>query len=256
MPLITITPDWLVAANVSSLSTERAGGISQSPYGDGLGGGGLNLGIHVGDDPACVRANRETLRSVLPGDPIWLAQVHGNTVIDADDLSAEQIRNAPEADAIVASLPQRVCAIQTADCLPVLFCSTDGRVVGAAHAGWRGLAAGILENTVGQMRRKGAREIAAWLGPAIGPEKFEVGQDVVDAFTNIDAQNRIAFRALQSGNRKYLCDIYLLARMALQREGVVQVSGGNFCTLTEKERFYSYRRDGTTGRMASLVWII
>lgn len=215
----------------------------------------MNLGMHVGDDPSRVRKNRELLRSLLPAEPIWLAQVHGNTVIDADNLTDIEIQKIPEGDAIVTSLPGRVCAIQTADCLPVLFCSADGRVVGAAHAGWRGLAAGILESTVRHMRRKGAREIAAWLGPAIGPERFEVGKDVMDAFSQIDAENIRAFRERQPGGGKYLADIYLLARMALQREGVSQVSGGGFCTVTEKARFFSYRRDGVTGRMASLVWI-
>jgi YfiH family protein len=256
MPLTTIHPDWPAApCDISSLATERAGGMSRTPYDDGQGGGGLNLGMHVGDDPARVLKNRELLRSMLPGEPIWLAQIHGNTVIDADELSDAEIKKIPAGDAIVASLPRRVCAIQTADCLPVLFSSLDGRVVGAAHAGWRGLAAGILENTVRQMHGKGAQEITAWLGPAIGPEKFEVGREVVDAFTNIDSHSTDAFRKSDSGDQKYLADIYLLARMALQREGISRISGGGFCTVTEKSRFYSYRRDGVTGRMVSLIWI-
>lgn len=256
MSFARITPDWPHApSSISSLSTERAGGISRAPYDDGHGGGGLNLGMHVGDIPADVLKNRLLVRSVLPGEPIWLSQVHGSTVIDADALSDADLQNVQEADAIVTSVPQRVCAIQTADCLPVLFCSADGKIVGAAHAGWRGLAAGVLENTIRQMRRKGAREISAWLGPAIGPQKFEVGQDVYDAFKHIDIKTTAAFKALPDIPQKFLADIYQLAGMTLEREGVSRISGGGFCTVTEEKRFYSYRREGVTGRMASLVWI-
>jgi polyphenol oxidase len=256
MQFVPVTPDWpQLPHGIGSLSTTRAGGVSRSPYGDGCGNGGLNLGMHVGDDPADVQKNRVLLRAALPAEPVWLTQVHGNSVIDADALNdAEQI-DPQEADAIVASMPGRVCIIQTADCLPVLFCSTDGKVVGAAHAGWRGLAAGVLENTIRQMRRKGAQEITAWLGPAIGPQKFEVGRDVVDAFVTIDAGNAAAFQENQASTKKYLADIYLLAIMALRRENVSKISGGGFCTVTEERRFYSYRRDGITGRMASLIWI-
>lgn len=256
MSFISIAPDTSFAPPaVGCLSTERSGGVSPAPYDDGRGGGGLNLGMHVGDDPFCVRKNRELLGSMLPGQPIWLTQVHGNAVLDGDELSDADGQTAPEGDAIVASTPRRVCAIQTADCLPVLFCSADGSVVGAAHAGWRGLAGGVLQNTIRQMRRKGAHEIAAWLGPAIGPRKFEVGQDVLEAFTRLDARNASAFLEHRESPQKYLADIYLLARFALEREGVVRVSGGGFCTVTEEHRFYSYRRDRVTGRMASLIWI-
>jgi polyphenol oxidase len=251
-----ITPDWpQLPHGIGSLSTERTGGVSHAPYDDGLGNGGLNLGMHVGDDPADVKENRTLLRAGLPAEPVWLTQVHGNVVIDADALSAADQRRAPEADAIVTSTQGRVCIIQTADCLPVLFCSSDGKVVGAAHAGWRGLAAGVLENTIQQMRHKGARDITAWLGPAIGPQKFEVGRDVLDAFKAIAAENLTAFRQVPGQEKKYLADIYLLANIALKREGVSEIAGRGFCTVTEESRFYSYRRDCVTGRMASLVWI-
>jgi YfiH family protein len=251
-----ITPDWSqLPHGIGSLYTERAGGESRAPYDDGRGNGGLNLGMHVGDDPVVVLKNRLLLRSVLPAEPLWLTQVHGNAVIDADALSDTDLQRVPEADAIVTATPGHVCIIQTADCLPVLFCSSDGKVVGAAHAGWRGLAAGVLENTIQQMRRKGAHEITAWLGPAIGPQKFEVGHEVLDAFTTIDAGNATAFQEVQGQRGKYLADIYLLANIALQRAGVSQIAGGGLCTVTEEKRFYSYRRDDVTGRMASLIWI-
>lgn len=256
MRFASFAPTWAhQTCGVASLSTERAGGVSRAPYDDGMGGGGLNLGLHVQDNPADVLKNRQLLRSALRGEPIWLDQVHGGTVIDADILSAAEMESAPQADAIVASVPGRVCIIQTADCLPVLFCSADGGVVGAAHAGWRGLAAGVLQNTVREMRRKGASEILAWLGPAIGPEKFEVGAEVLEVFRNIEAKNVSAFRQIQGEEKKFLADIYLLASLALDREGVSHITGGKFCTVTEERRFYSYRRDRVTGRMASLVWI-
>lgn len=256
MHFARFTPDWpQLPHGIGSFSTERAGGVSRAPYDDGCGKGGLNLGMHVGDDPVDVQENRSLLRAALPAEPIWLTQVHGNAVIDADALSDADEKPASEADAIVTSTPGRVCIIQTADCLPVLFCSSDGKVVGAAHAGWRGLAAGVLENTIQQMRRKGAREITAWLGPAIGPQKFEVGRDVLDAFTAIEAGNAAAFQEVQGQGGKYLADIYLLAKSALKREGISGIAGGGFCTVTEERRFYSYRRDGVTGRMASLIWI-
>ncbi|MGV3743188.1 MAG: peptidoglycan editing factor PgeF [Burkholderiaceae bacterium] len=255
MSFARITPDWPQApSNISSLSTERAGGVSHPPYDDGRGGGGLNLGTHVGDDSSDVKKNRQALRSVLPEEPVWLTQVHGNEVFDADALSDVERQNAPPADAVVTSAPHRVCVIQTADCLPVLFCSTDGKVVGAAHAGWRGLASGVLQNTVRAMRDKGADNIMAWMGPAIGPQSFEVGQEVYEAFRKLHADHSAAFRELP-GKGKYLADIYMLARMVLQREGLSRIAGGGFCTVTEKHRFYSYRRDGVTGRMASLIWI-
>ncbi|HEX7648644.1 MAG TPA: peptidoglycan editing factor PgeF [Noviherbaspirillum sp.] len=245
-----ISPEWQAPNNVGALSTTRKGGVSTGPYGDASGKDGLNLGLHVEDDADYVRRNRALLRAELPSEPAWLNQVHGNTVVDAALVSAPV-----DADASVTTQPGVVCAVQTADCLPVLFCDSGGKVVGAAHAGWRGLASGVLENTVRRMRDAGAENILAWLGPAIGPSRFEVGQDVFDAFAGQDPAAARAFKAAQTTPRKYLADIYLLARQRLERQGVVQVSGGGFCTVSDSERFYSFRRDRVTGRMASLIWL-
>lgn len=244
-----IIPDWPIApSNIGAMSTTRKGGVSHGPYDDGAGGGGLNLGTHVDDDLECVTKNRQLLRTLLPSEPAWLSQVHGSVVLDAAISD-----NVPKADASIATRAGVVCVIQTADCLPVLFCDLQGRVVGAAHAGWRGLAHGVLENTVACMRNAGAAEIIAWLGPAIGPKCFEVGQDVFDAFVTRDPRMRSAFQAHAEG--KYLADIYALARIVLLDTGVVEVFGGGLCTVSEKDRFYSYRRDRVTGRMASLIWL-
>jgi YfiH family protein len=246
-----IVPDWVGApANVGALSTLRQGGVSRAPYDDGAGGGGMNLGTHVGDTPEHVLQNRALLRAMLPAEPAWLSQVHGTTLLDA-----ATARDVPEADACIATQPGVVCAIQTADCLPVLFCDTQGRVVGAAHAGWRGLAAGVLENTLAGMRNAGAGEILAWMGPAIGPECFEVGQDVLTAFAERDGDAPAAFRPIAGQPGKYLADIYGLARTILRKAGVARIHGGGLCTVTDRSRFYSYRRDKTTGRMASLIWL-
>jgi polyphenol oxidase len=244
-----IVPDWDAPANVGALATTRNGGTSSGPYAAADGRGGLNLGVHVGDDPQDVARNRALLRACLPAEPAWLNQVHGARVVDAGEaVSAAQ---PPDADAAIATRPGAVCVIQTADCLPVLFCDAAGKAVGAAHAGWRGLAGGVLQATVARMRDAGAGDILAWLGPAIGPGAFEVGQDVVDAFPG----RGDAFRPLASGAGKYLADIYLLAGAALREAGVVKVSGGGGCTVSDAQRFYSYRRDKVTGRMASLVWL-
>lgn len=240
-----------VPANINALSTVRAGGVSRAPYDDGSGAGGLNLGVHVGDEPEHVRHNRALLRQLLPAEPAWLSQVHGVTVVDAADVGDVP----PQADASIATRPGVVCAIQTADCLPVLFCDTQGQVVGAAHAGWRGLAHGVLENTIARMRGAGANKILAWLGPAIGPDSFEVGRDVFDAFVTRDAGLAVAFRPDAKRQGKYWADIYCLARTILAQAGVLHVYGGGLCTVNEPRRFYSYRRDKTTGRMASLIWI-
>lgn len=245
-----LIPDWTgIPANVGALSTLRSGGFSQGLYDDGQGGGGLNLGVHVQDEPAHVQGNRALLRSILPAEPSWLTQVHGINVADA-----AKVQGAFDADACIASEPGAVCVMMTADCLPVLLCDAAGSVVGAAHAGWRGLAGGVLENTVSAMRDRGAGEINAWLGPAIGPQQFEVGQDVLDAFAAHDAASRSAFVAIAGREGKYLADIYQLARQRLAQVGVQRVAGGGFCTVSDK-RFYSYRRDKQTGRMASLIWL-
>ena len=237
-----------------ALATTRRGGISGGPYGDGAGGGGLNLGLHVADDPEAVAANRARLQAHLPGRPAWIAQVHGADVVDAATvLPGGPVRTG---DASIATVPGVVCAILTADCLPVLFADMDGRVAGAAHAGWRGLAGGVLGQTIAAMRAAGAGEITAWLGPAIGPDAFEVGEDVRAAFdTALAGAAAEAFRPYAGRAGKYLADMNLLARRMLARAGVTRVHGGTHCTATAADRFYSYRRDGVTGRQASLIWL-
>lgn len=254
-----VEPDWPdLPSNVGALATTRRGGVSPAPYDDGQGGGGLNLGIHVGDQPHNVAANRAALAAVLPDEPVWLSQVHGVAVVDAGRARPGEI---PVADGSIARTPDTVCAILTADCLPVLFCDTAGAVVGAAHAGWRGLAHGVLEETVRAMREKGAGELLAWLGVAIGPARFEVGPDVLQAFVNgapdsaAEQEVRAAFRPIAARPGKYVADIYALARAVLRRVGVTRIAGGEHCTVSNSGRFYSYRRDGVTGRQASLIWI-
>ena len=254
-----ITPDWPDApANIGSLASTRKGGVSIGPYDDGQGGGGLNLGLHCGDDVDAVQRNRARLQQVLPGRPAWISQVHGIAVADAASVGPGL--PVQVADASVASAPGLVCAVMTADCLPVLLADIDGKGVGAAHAGWRGLAAGVLGETVRAMRAAGAGEISAWMGAAIGPAQFEVGSDVLGSFmagaqAGEAVQVRAAFRPYPGREGKYLADIYALGRLFLARDGVNRVSGGTYCTATDGQRFYSYRRDQVTGRQASLIWI-
>lgn len=238
-----IQPDWPAPTPIKALSTTRLGGISQPPYDS------LNLGLHVNDDNDKVYRNRQWLtRSArLPSSPLWLEQVHGTRVIDANDWQV-----GIEADALFSRQAGQVCPVMTADCLPVLFCDVDGKMVAAAHAGWRGLLNGVLENTVSQFSCS-ADHILAWLGPAIGPQQFEVGSEVFDAFCSHSAEAGQAFSPHRSGH--YLADIYLLARQRLNRLGVEKIYGGEHCTVTEADQFFSYRRDGDTGRMASLIWI-
>ncbi|MEQ4778738.1 purine nucleoside phosphorylase YfiH [Providencia huaxiensis] len=238
-----IFPDWPQPNNIASCSTTRAGGVSLPPFDS------LNLGDHVGDIPNAVSENRQRLEKLaqLPQQPVWLEQVHGTDVLD---LVGKKVHNR-QADAVYSNQVGQVCAIMTADCLPVLLTNQAGTEVAAAHAGWRGLCHGVLENTVAQFISP-ANEIIAWLGPAIGAEKFEVGQEVKAAFVNQSSDLASAFIPY---NDKYLADIYLLARKKLQAIGVTKVYGGDFCTVTDKNRFFSYRREGKTGRMASLIWI-
>jgi len=257
-------PQWLVPhwpglpANVGILSTTRRGGVSPAPYDDGMGQGGLNLGTHVGDQPHNVARNRQILRDMLPDDPAWLAQVHGTVVADLGKVGPQQV---PEADASMTTIAGKVCVVMTADCLPVLFCDARGTVVAAAHAGWRGLAAGMLENTIEAMRAAGAGDLMAWMGPAIGAYQFEVGGDVRQAFLQgalDDSSVRhvtAAFTPLEHKPGKFLADIYALARHRMLRAGVAQVHGGEYCTVANSGRFYSFRRDGVTGRQASLIWL-
>lgn len=255
-PEALIVPDWPdLPAQAGALATTRVGGASGAPWDDGQGGGGLNLGLHVGDLPAAVAANRARLQTHLPGRPAWIAQVHGIDVVDAATVGPEHpVRTG---DASIATQAGLVCAILTADCLPVLFADLDGKVVGAAHAGWRGLAAGVLESTVAAMRRAGAAELTAWLGPAIGPQAFEVGLEVRDAFLAEQPGAATAACFLPHGSRQDACmaDLFALARLRLASVGVTRVHGGGLCTYSAPQRFYSYRRDGITGRQASLIWL-
>lgn len=241
-----IVPDWKVPSTVgSAVSTRHGPGVSLPPYDR------LNLGLRSGDDPALVIANRAALSLALnlPAAPLWLRQVHGTDVADAD--AAPVSGDEPVADAAVAHGPGRVLAILTADCLPVLFASDDGRAIGAAHAGWRGLAAGVLENTVERMGVQPAA-LVAWLGPAIGGPSYEVGEEVRAAFVERDPAAEAAFSATRPGH--WACDLYLLARLRLAAAGVTRVSGGGFDTFRDA-RLYSYRRDGAaSGRFASLIW--
>ncbi len=238
-----IVPDWAAPPNVRALATTRTGGVSTAPWHS------LNLGDHVGDDPGHVTENRRRLRRHLPAEPRWLRQVHGVRCLDAA-LAGSQ--SAPEADAACTTAPGVVCAVLTADCLPLLLCDTAGGAVAAAHAGWRGLAAGVIESTVAAMERPGD-ELMAWLGPAIGPAHFEVGAEVRELFLAHDAAAAAAFRPGAAG--KWLCNMYLLARQRLAALGVCRITGADFCTMRDAGRFYSYRRDGITGRMASLIWL-
>jgi len=236
-----LVPAWPAPANVRALQTLRTGGCSPAPWES------FNLGDHVGDSSILVAANRAKLRALLPGEPLWLQQVHGITAVDADFAT-----NLLAADAAIARQPGKVCVVMTADCLPVLLCDRAGTVVAAAHAGWRGLLAGVLEATIDKMGVP-AGELLAWLGPAIGPKRFEVGDEVHAAFVNQAPEAALAFSPQLSG--KWLANIYTLARQRLQAAGVDSISGGDFCTVSDTERFFSYRRDGVTGRMASLIWL-
>lgn len=246
---------------VGVMSTLRSGGVSVGPYGAGMAEspqrerdqGGLNLGLHVGDDPAAVEKNRSLLRAHLPAEPVWLTQVHGTRVLDLS--AALYPSDPPEADASIANRPDQVCTIMTADCLPVLLADGRGTQVGAAHAGWRGLAQGVIEKTVAAMRAAGADQLTAWLGPAIGPEAFEVGDEVRRAFAHLGPGADASFVPLAGKPDKFLADLPALARLALQSVGVTHISGGDQCTVSHPTKFYSFRRDRITGRMASLIWI-
>lgn len=236
-----LLPDWPAPENVRALQTLRTGGLSPTPWQS------FNLGDHVGDDPARVQGNRGLLRQHLPAEPAWLTQVHGIATVDAKNAQKSQI-----ADAAYARERNAVCVVMTADCLPVLFCDRAGRVVAAAHAGWRGLAGGVLEATIAAMQVPSG-ELMAWLGPAIGPACFEVGDEVREAFIGSDSAATAAF--VPHGTGKWLADIYDLARRRLQRAGIDALYGGGLCTVSDEARFFSYRRDGVTGRMATLIWL-
>ena len=233
-----ITPDWPAPAQVGALSTTRSGGCSGGAWAS------MNLGERCGDDPADVRRNRQRLAAELPAAPQWLRQVHGAAVARHPGQPGPE----PEADALVAFGPGQVCAVLTADCLPVVFCDRAGSRVAVAHAGWRGLAAGVLQSTLDALECD-PHELIAWLGPAIGPTVYEVGADVAAAFPNeFD-------RGFTPHGERWLLDLYTVARLKLAAAGVTSVHGGGLCTFSDPDRFYSFRRDGQSGRMATVVWI-
>lgn len=236
-----LIPDWPAPQNVRTLQTTRHGGVSAAPYDS------LNLGGHVGDAPLAVARNRMLLAPLLPSEPVWLNQLHGTHVVDA-----AQTVCWPQADASITTRPDAVCAVMTADCLPLLLCDEQGSVVGAAHAGWRGLCNGVIEQTVRAMNAP-PDSIIAWLGPAIGAQSFEVGDEVRTAFVAAQPQAATAFTPGTSG--KWLADIYHLARLRLNRLGIARIYGGGLCTYTDRARFFSYRRDGITGRMGTFIWL-
>ena len=247
-----IKPDWPSPLNIHSLVTTRDGGTSLPPFSS------LNFGDHVGDDNEAVKANRAILRSQIPSEPIWLKQVHGTFVSTPFNrrLASDSVI---QADAAVTNRANEVLAVITADCLPIFFSNQTGDVIGVAHAGWRGLCAGVLENTVTEMlildTDMTPNQIMAWMGPAIGPEAFEVGEDVYAAFLNSGiAFPSNAFVAIPSRPGKYFANLYLLAQSRLFTLGVEQIYGGNFCTVTDQKRFFSHRRDAISGRFASLIW--
>ena len=235
-----LTPQWPAPAKVKTCVTTRSGGISAAPYDS------FNLGEHVGDDPKAVIKNRQRLVSLLGCKPAWLQQVHGVAVVEADPA------HVLEADASWTLKPNIACTVMTADCLPVLFCDRAGTRVAAAHAGWRGLAAGVLEATLAKLAVP-ADQVLVWLGPAIGPQAFEVGAEVREVFVAQHAQTAGAFQPSAHAD-KYMADIYQLARIRLAACGVEDVYGGDFCTVTDP-RFFSYRRSAQTGRFASLIWL-
>lgn len=239
-----IKPQWPAPAHVVALQTTRNGGVSKGAYAS------LNLGAHVQDDPMAVASNRQLLAPYLPSEPVWVNQVHGTHVIDASSSTCLQ-----SADAAFSNKPNVVCVTMTADCLPILFCDTEGTVVAAAHAGWRGLCDGVIEATVAKMQVP-AEKILAWLGPAIGPMAFEVGEEVKSQFVAKDGQAEHAFVAYGD---KWLCNLYSIAQQRLHGLGVTQIYGAgineNFCTYTDEARFFSFRRDNVTGRMASMIWL-
>lgn len=238
-----IVPEWPAPSHVKALCSTRQAGFSPAPYDS------LNLGDHVADDPSNVQRNRQQLYSLadLPEMPLWLNQTHSTRVIDSQDWHI-----GVEADAIISEHPRHVCSVLTADCLPLLVCDAQGSQVAAIHAGWRGLLNGIIERTVERFHAP-KHDLLVWLGPAIGPSAFEVGQEVYQAFVSQQPSAADAFTA--SNNGRYYADIYQLARQRLQQCGVSNIFGGDYCTYDQADLFFSYRRDGVTGRMASVIWL-
>jgi YfiH family protein len=240
-----IVPDWPAPRNVRALFTTRNGGTSIGPYAS------LNLGDHVGDDPLNVEKNRSLLRHILPSEPMWLKQVHGAIPVNVDN----DLCIAPcIGDAAFSRRPGNVCAVLVADCLPILLCDHAGTMVGVIHAGWRGMAEGVIERTLSETGM-GNMRMMAWLGPAIGPNHFEVGEEVRQAFKKDDAKAAVAFTPHPHSGDKWFADLFILARQRLAKAGVDRIYGGGQCTFSDPTRFFSYRRDGKTGRMAGLIWL-
>ena len=270
MNIPVIIPDWPAPANVHALQTTRNGGISSAPYHS------LNLGTHVGDTPLVVARNRNALNTLLPSEPVWLEQVHGTRVANADAGNCHEI-----ADACIATQRGAVCVVMTADCLPILLCDTQGSVVAAVHAGWKGLAAGVIEATVSAMQaqtthesllrknsvRENPAQLLAWLGPAISQTAFEVGAEVREIFVAQNPANAAAFIRTSANSQelipntqgtlieKFHADLYALASLRLQALGITQIYGGDRCTYRESDTFFSYRRNTVTGRMATFIWL-
>ena len=246
-----LMPDWPAPANVRALVTTRSGGVSAAPFDS------LNLAFHVGDEAGAVVENRRRLFTALNelapcGPPQWLQQVHGTTVVEAFSEPRKRAQYFPEADAVTTTHRGLPCVVMTADCLPVFFASETGTRVAVAHAGWRGLCQGVLENMLEKF--DSPAEVLCWLGPAIGPSAFEVGAEVREAFLAASATAESAFTPAGEAG-KYLADLYELARQRLTAAGVGFVGGGGLCTVSDAERFYSFRRESRTGRMASVIWI-
>ena len=254
-----IIPNWPAPANVHALQTKRSGGYSLAPYDS------LNFGMHVKDNPIHVAKNRQLLSDYVPSEPVWLNQTHSTNIINAGVVDAAQTSCIVDADASFSTQKNVVCVVMTADCLPVLLCDKAGTIVIAVHAGWRGLCDGAIEASIDAACRAAQimpADLMAWLGPAIGPNAFEVGAELRDQFIMQDGQAEAAFKPHKNDKQeqnKWLANIYQIAAQRLNNCGVSQVYGGgiesDFCTFTQKEQFFSYRRDGVTGRMASLIWL-
>ena len=248
-----IKPHWVVPPQIKSFCTTRHGGVSKAPFNT------LNLGLNAGDDSVDVLHNRSIVRPHLPAEPLWLKQIHGVAVSTPGSRKVSSGKPF-EADAAVTNIANEVLAILTADCMPILFASKGGDVIGAAHAGWRGLSGGVLENTLQEMLALSPglspKDIVVWMGPAIGPTAFEVGEDVMQAFAGQGSTILSkAFTPIDGNSGKYLANLYLLARERLRSLGIEEINGGDFCTFNDSERFFSYRRDKETGRFATLIWI-
>jgi polyphenol oxidase len=248
MAIEWLTPEWPAPASVRALSTLRGGGVSTGRYAS------LNLGDHVQDSPPAVAENRRRVRAAadLPAEPAWLAQVHGVRIAELDAAATGAAPVAADADGAVTRVPGRICSILTADCLPVLLAAESGDAVAAAHAGWRGLAGGVIEAAVSALG-VGPGMLLAWLGPAIGPAHFEVGPEVREALLRHDREAGAAFTPNDRG--RFMADLPELARRRLKRLGVTRIFGGGECTHSQRDRYFSHRRDGQTGRQASLIWL-